>query len=166
MRSLFFKKTFFIFLISIGILSAVNFSSAATAAIDDSLLKGIPCAGTGDCTPCSFLKLFINGADLILGLTGTFAIIMFVYGGLVMITAYGNEARITWGKNILIATVTGIFITLLAWLFVNFLISSLYGAQSDSFTNFTGKEWNSTGVCSPAAPQNSVIAPQIQQRIP
>lgn len=87
-----------------------------------------------ECTPCDFINIFINASDIILGLSGTFAVIMFVYGGLVMITAYGNEARIKWGKEILIATVVGIFVIVLAWSTVHLIVTSLL--------NNPNSEWN------------------------
>lgn len=98
------------------------------------------CTSTAGCSLCDFVTLFINGANILLGLSGTFAILMFVYGGITMITAYGNEARVKWGRDILISTVTGIVIVLFAWTFINLIIGALLGKS-----NF---DWaNSNGVC-------------------
>ena len=92
------------------------------------ILSNIACIESGNCTPCDFLQIFVNGSNIIVGLTGVFGVLMFVYGGIVMITAYGNEARITWGKNILISTVVGIFIVLLAWSFIKIIIGAFFGS--------------------------------------
>jgi len=75
--------------------------------------------------PCDFIAMFITAKDVILGLSGVFATVMFVYGGMVMVTAYGNEARIKWGKDILVAAVVGIFVVLLAWTGVNTLLQAI-----------------------------------------
>ena len=79
---------------------------------------------------CCFLDMFINISNVVLYLIGIFAIVMFIYGGVIMITAYGAEARIKWGKDILVATVIGIFIVLFAWFFVNVLIQINLGDSS------------------------------------
>lgn len=99
--------------------------------IDDICERG-PNDSGGSCTPCTFLKLFINGADIIIGLTGAFAIVMFVFGGVTMITAYGNPDLINRGKAMITATIVGILIVLLAWTFVNVLITS-FGVKGGFF---------------------------------
>lgn len=106
-----------------------------------SLLDGLrpECRSLGNCNLCDFLDLFVNAANILVALSGTFAILMFVYGGIIMITAYGNEARFKWGKDMILATVTGIFIVLLAWTIVNVLIETLYGNSSlPSWYNVNG----------------------------
>ena len=91
---------------------------------------GDTCASEKGCTPCDFVRIFVNASNIIVGLSGTFSILMFIYGGVVMLTAYGNENRITWGKNILIATVIGIGIVLLSWTFVNLIIEAFFGGSN------------------------------------
>lgn len=108
------------------------------------LLIGLDtCVNTGNCTLCDFLQVFVNAADILVGLSGAFAVVMFVYGGIVMITAYGAESRIKWGKDILIATTIGILIVLLAWFLVNIIIGSLYGTSSRTFVTW----YNPQGIC-------------------
>jgi hypothetical protein len=112
-----------------------------------SLVGDIACSDDGNCTPCDFIQIFVNASNILVGLSGTFAVLMFAYGGIVMITAYGNENRITWGKNVLIATITGIGLVLFAWTLVNILIGSLFGSTNPSLPS-TGVPWhNSTGAC-------------------
>ncbi len=95
-----------------------------------------PCADPDNCNPCDFIKIFVTGADIIVMLTGIMSIVMFVFGGIIMITAYGNEARVKWGKDVLIATVIGIVIVMLAWTLVNTVILALYGGSSAAFNKF------------------------------
>ena len=122
----------------------ISFSQIANAqSVVGSL--GEKCATEAGCTPCDFLQIFVNAADIIVGLSGTFAVAMFIYGGIILITAYGNESRITWGKNVLVATVIGILIVLLAWSFINVIIGSFFGATGGVFSQF---EWfNVNGLC-------------------
>ena len=120
----------------IGVLLISHISQAIS--YQGTLFENIACVeGTEDCTVCDFVELFVNGANILVGLSGAFAILMFIYGGLVFITAYGNETRIKWGKDILIATVVGIFIVMLAWTLVNVIIEAMFGGSS--FSN-----WSST----------------------
>ncbi|HPN81570.1 MAG TPA: hypothetical protein PK412_03445 [bacterium] len=90
------------------------------------------CADRGDCTPVDFVALFVRGADIIVGLSGTASILMFVYGGFLMITAYGNDSRIKQGRDAIVATVIGILIVLLAWTLINLVITALYGGSPES----------------------------------
>lgn len=107
--------------------------------------KTIPCITNGDCKPCDLIKVFLNAADILVGLSGTFGIIMVIYGGFVMVTAYGSSSRVTWGKNTIVAAVTGIILVMLAWTLVNLIMEGFFGVGSQSFSLVTGKslaEWN------------------------
>lgn len=137
------KKIISIIIILIFIcLIGINFAQAISLVPEECAEKY-----ASNCSLCSFIELFINAADIILGLAGTLALVMFIFGGFVMITAYGKASRVQWGKDILIATVIGILIILLAWTLVNLIILSLYGGTDlGVFTRITGKsEWS--GVC-------------------
>ena len=102
----------------------------AQAADNLFLLKDVPCATTGEkCNLCDFMRVFINASNIIVGLSGAFAVLMFVWGGILMITAYGSEARITQGKDVIKATVTGILLVFLGWTIVNFTIEALTGSH-------------------------------------
>ena len=94
-------KKIFIPIITVFILLIPLIASAQAT----NLLSGIDCIKSGNCDLCDFIQIFVNSSDVLVGLSGTFAILMFIYGGIVMITAYGNEAKIKWGKDILVATV-------------------------------------------------------------
>ncbi|MFA4871732.1 MAG: pilin [Patescibacteria group bacterium] len=118
-------------------------------------LVPLECAGNqyakGACGLCSFIKMFVKAADILVGLSGVFLILMFIFGGFVMITAYGNETRVKWGKDALVAAVIGIFIIMLAWTLINTIIYSFYGITSpgvdSTYNRFTGKSLNQWGQC-------------------
>ncbi len=105
------------------------------------------CMKSGNCDLCDLIDLFVRASDVILYLSGAFAVIMFVFGGMVMITAYGTESRIQWGKSILNATVVGIIIVLLAWTLVNAVMLSIYGNTGGNFSNYAGNKIGDWGVC-------------------
>ena len=138
-----FKKTLSLFLIIISLflvvpnVSAISLVPESCYALDD---EGISLG----CSLCDFITLFINAADILVGLSGTFSILMFVYGGIVIITAYGNDSRIKRGKDIITATVVGVFIVLFAWVIINLVIGALFGTGNSVLSNW----YNVSGVCS------------------
>jgi len=88
-----------------------------------------PLIGKGGYVPCAtdatavlnldcFLDLLGGVSKLILGLTGSLALLYFVYGGIVLLTSGGNESRITNGKTILSHAIIGVIIIFGAYLLV------------------------------------------------
>jgi hypothetical protein len=133
------KKTAAISLIMMSLIFGANvfFVSAAKAADTpctsptEGLMKGVDsgCLCKGDCSPCDLVQVGVNLSDMIVSFAGAAAILMFIIGGIVMITAYGSD-RITMGKNIIIAALVGILIIFAAWTLVNTLILAFYGGTS------------------------------------
>ena len=61
----------------------------------------------------------------VLGVVGSLALVMFIYGGLLWMTAAGNEERITKAKQILIAALIGLIIIIMAWGLTQFVMNQL-----------------------------------------
>lgn len=102
------------------------------------------------CSLCELVQVVINASDILVGLTGAFALLMFVVGGIFMITAYGRAEWIEKGKKTVSAAIIGIGIVLLAWILVNFTIEALVGGNDGAFSKITGgRTWNQTGACAP-----------------
>ncbi len=100
----------------------------------------IPCFGTGNCTLCDFLYLFILLANWGMGIMGSVALLAFVAGGVMWLISGGNQNLITKGKAILTGTVKGIIIILCAYLIVNTLISTFTGTYfTDNIDKFSTK---------------------------
>ena len=74
------------------------------------------------------LETFTNIANIILGLTGSFALLMFVYGGFVLLSSGGNQESVTKGKTIIRNSVIGILIIMLSGYMVRYAIVSLRGS--------------------------------------
>lgn len=110
-------------------------NSAIVVAIEDSYGSEVPagysgiipeCAFKGNCKDVNqFLNLAINAVRWIFGIVGGLALIMFVYGGLLMIISFGNEEKVKQGKSAIIASVIGLVIVFGAYLLVNFLLTAL-----------------------------------------
>ena len=81
---------------------------------------------------CSLSVIFqtiINFSRLILALTGSVALLMFMYGGVLFIIAAGSQEKITKGKEAMKTASIGVIIILGAFLIVNFTIFALTGGD-------------------------------------
>ncbi|OGF19470.1 hypothetical protein A3I35_02880 [Candidatus Falkowbacteria bacterium RIFCSPLOWO2_02_FULL_45_15] len=67
----------------------------------------------------------ING---VLGVVGSLALIMFIYGGLLWMTSGGNDEKVKQGKDVLIWATLGLFIIFASYALVNFIIFKGIGA--------------------------------------
>lgn len=88
------------------------------------------CSGNqwqNECGICELMQLVVNISGLILGLTGIATLLMLLYAGAIFVTAYGHEERIKWGKEVIVAAITGILIIFTAWIIINTLIIGLTG---------------------------------------
>lgn len=65
-------------------------------------------------------KNYINAALYVIGML---AVAMVVYSGLRYITAHGNKTQVESAKNILIYSVVGLVVSILAYAIVNFVLS-------------------------------------------
>ena len=98
--------------------------SAGYTAEDGSLLPA--CAISGTCRDVDdLLILVLNYSARVFSLLGVVAFVMFVYGGVTMVTAFGNPEKFKQGQQILVAAIIGVTISLSAYLLVNFLLDSL-----------------------------------------
>jgi uncharacterized membrane protein (UPF0182 family) len=76
-----------------------------------------PTEGTPPAGP-KFKDIAVNVLQFLLSIVGILAIIGMVVGGMMMMTAYGNQEKITKGKNILTYSIIGIVISLSALIIV------------------------------------------------
>lgn len=75
-------------------------------------------------------ELILTFLNFFLGFLGLIAVIMIIYGGVLYVTAAGNQENIDKGKKIIMYAVVGIVIILLAFALVNTLLGGL-GAGGD-----------------------------------
>lgn len=91
-----------------------------------------------DCTLSDFSKILVKYAGFFLGLSGSIALLFFVYGGFVWLISGGNKEKVQQGKNILISATVGIIIIFTAFTVVNLTISTLTGQKEGKIF---GQEW-------------------------
>lgn len=79
-------------------------------------------AARSDCGIAQIAQTVVNITRLMLGIMGSAALLMFVYGGVYFILSAGNEQRITKGRAILSHAFIGIVIIFLSWSIINFIV--------------------------------------------
>ena len=83
----------------------------------------VPCEGP-DCKPCDLFRLIVNITNfLFYQIAMPLAGLMFLIGGIMMISSGGTETRYKKGKEILVNTLFGLIIALAAFVIVNSLVS-------------------------------------------
>ncbi len=71
------------------------------------------------------VKVGVNISVLILGVVGSLALIMFVYGGVMMLISAGNSEKVSKAKNIIMAAVIGIIIVFFSYAIIRFTMKAL-----------------------------------------
>ncbi len=71
------------------------------------------------------LEMFGNIALLILGVTGSIALLMFVYGGFMIVISGGESGRVTKGKTIIRNAVIGILIIMVSGVVLQYAVKQL-----------------------------------------
>lgn len=77
----------------------------------------IPCDDV-NCVLTQVIRYILGGVALL-------ATLMFVWGGVLLLSSGGNEKRITQGKETLAWAAIGIVVILLSWSIVKFVLSSV-----------------------------------------
>lgn len=75
-------------------------------------------------SPQALLGKIINSA---LGIIGSLALVMFIYGGATWMLSAGNQEQVTKGKNILIWATLGLVIIFTSYALVRFVLTSMTG---------------------------------------
>jgi len=75
----------------------------------------------------------------VMGIVGSIALLMFIYGGFLWLTSAGNTEKIQKGKQVVVWAVIGLAIIFLSYALVNFVISGLTGGKSNETTFGTCK---------------------------
>jgi len=84
----------------------------------------------GNYTIASFETMIIFVGKAILGLSGTFALVMFVWGGIQMITAAGRSKAFESGRDTVVNALIGLAIILCSYLIINFVLNIVGVKQS------------------------------------
>ena len=72
-----------------------------------------------------FVLLAKKVSDIILGLSGSLALLAFIYGGVMFLISSGNNEQVSKAKSILIGAVIGLVIVFISFTVVNFVFKGL-----------------------------------------
>ncbi len=114
------KKFFIISILIVLNLFVVNTVLAAKAG--DPTKKEFPNPIKGVDSPQQLIGKVIQQ---VLGLVGGLALLIFVYGGLVWMTAAGAQEKVTKGRNILFWATVGIVVIFSSYAAVRFIMTSM-----------------------------------------
>lgn len=88
-----------------------------------------------------------NAISVLLWVVGTIAVIVIIYAGITFITAAGDPNKIVLAKRMIIYSVVGLAVAILAYAIVNFVVnaSSGNGANGGSSGSSSGSSNTSSG---------------------
>lgn len=118
------KKNKLLFILSLLVLLAFSSIPHPAHALQ-SLTSGIGCISDGSCTMNDFVLLALGASKMILGISGSAALLFFVYGGVTFLISGGSQERVTKGKQIIIGSVIGLFIIFGSYTIVNFTLRAM-----------------------------------------
>jgi hypothetical protein len=94
------------------------------------------CATEGKCELSDALRVGVWVTQWILGIVGSLALLMFIYGGFTWLTSAGNTKAVDKGKAIVMGAATGLVIVFLSYSIVDFSLKKL-GYNSP----LSGQDW-------------------------
>jgi len=104
----------------------------------------VPCGGDVACKACHIFPLANNVIGFILfGLAMPFAVIMILWGGILMVTGAGNPGQLEKGRNYLTWAVIGLVVAFAGWIIVDTIIKGLAVKEG----SFTFGAWNEFPAC-------------------
>ncbi len=128
-----FKKVFFITFFATNLLYLKTKEVKATIVPDAPENIGEP--GGSDYQSGSYdlddlVSIFINVSQFILGIVGSLALIMFVYGGFTLLLSGGNKEWVEKGNQAIKNAVIGLFIVFLSFMIIG-MVFAFTDASSD-----------------------------------
>ncbi|MFA6537445.1 MAG: hypothetical protein WCT18_03530 [Patescibacteria group bacterium] len=90
--------------------------------------QGDALVGPGECDLSAVEELISNLAQIILGATGSIALLAFVYAGFKMVISQGNSTKIAEAKKMISLAVTGLILVIFAGAIVKIGLGVLAGA--------------------------------------
>ena len=72
----------------------------------------------------SLQEVVARAINTILGIVGSFALVMVIYGGIVLLTAAGKQETIKKGKDVLTWAIIGVIVVLISYMAVSFIFTA------------------------------------------
>ena len=145
---MFNKKLLYCYIVILLVSFCVFFANVCLA--QDTILKGTS-SGACDCsnsvitTECKqycgdyglddFVSVVVQVSVIVLGIVGSIALLMFIYGGVMFLISSGNSEKVTQAKQIIIGAVIGLVIVFASYTIIQFVFTAL------EIPNTGGGEW-------------------------
>lgn len=100
-------------------------------------------AETGNYTLNDFIKLAINISRWILGITGSLALLAFIYGGFTFLLSGGSSEKVAKGKQIIFGAIIGLIIVFASYTIIQFVLKS--AGYIDEQGRIIQREFNTGG---------------------
>jgi hypothetical protein len=72
-----------------------------------------------------FVRLAVKASQWVLGIVGSLALLMFVYGGVMFLISAGNSEKVAQAKGIILGAVIGIVIVFTSYMVINFVFKAM-----------------------------------------
>jgi len=131
-RNLFKQTAIFLLFFSIFLVSSIFFGritvgASSTVCVPNSTSLCNPLGAAFD-SPTSIPNLIGNVIKGLFSIIGTIALIIFIYGGFVWMTAFGEDQKIKKGWDTMIWAAMGIAVIFGSYLAVDFILKALLGS--------------------------------------
>ena len=83
--------------------------------------------GEGKCSICDILQVAVNVGNFMLALSGALALLFFIWGAWNMMTARGDDEKITSAKGSMWGALAGMVFILISWEIVAIILLLLTG---------------------------------------
>lgn len=92
---------------------------------------------TGDYSLNDIVKVGVKATDILLALSGSVALLFFIYGGITFLISGGSSEKVSKGKQIIINSIIGLIIVFTSFMIIQFTMdalgySSVFGAWNQS----------------------------------
>jgi len=115
------KKIFILLVIILSFVFCFNIVLAEGGTGESGDLTTLPNPLPG-LTPQTLIGKIINA---IIGIVGSLALVMFIYGGFIWMTAAGSAEKVEKGKNVLLWATIGLVVIFTAYALVRFVFTAI-----------------------------------------
>lgn len=120
-----FKKIIICSSILFSLILTVSFSESALAQQQSIVDTSPQKYDEGNYTVNDMVNVFVTYSQRALGIIGSIALLMFVYGGIMFLISGGSSEKVTKAKGIIIAAVVGIIIVFSSYLIIKFVLGAI-----------------------------------------
>ncbi len=136
--------TAFVFLCVLSFLFGISHVDAAAPASTPHFVVLPECAAGEHYTLNAFPYAAINIIYFIFSISGSIALLLFIWGGFQWLTSAGASDRVEAGQNTMRNVLFGLFIMFFAWILVNYAVALMMGRSNDATAVklFEDREWH------------------------